>query len=106
MKQSVNQLLDIFKIKKYSRIGLPLLLVALVPARFPLFQPKPPQGPIALSEVAADISAGKVLKVEDAPDTGSLTLFYKDGSQRTTRRDKAASFLEQMQYLGVSDNQM
>jgi cell division protease FtsH len=106
MKQSVTQLFDFFKKHKYGRMGLALLLVGLVMAGVLLFQSKQQEEPIPLSEVAAAISAGKVMKIEDIQDRGSLTVYYKDGSQHTARRDKGASFLEQMEYLGVSNNQM
>ena len=106
MKQSVAQLFDFFKKHKYGRMGLALLLVGIVMSGILLFQSKQQEEPIALSEVAAAISGGKVMKIEDIQDRGSLTIYYKDGSQHTTRRDKGASFLEQMEYLGVSNNQM
>jgi cell division protease FtsH len=106
MKQSVTQLFDFFKKHKYGRMGLALLLVGLVMSSVLLFQSKQQEEPIPLSEVAAAISAGKVMKIEDIQDRGSLTVYYKDGSQHTARRDKGASFLEQMEYLGVSNNQM
>jgi len=106
MKQSVTQLFDFFKKHKYGRMGLALLLVGLVLSSTLLVQSKQQEEPIALSEVAAAISSGKVVKIEDAQDRGSLTIYYKDGSQHTTRRDKGASFLEQMEYLGVSNDQM
>jgi cell division protease FtsH len=35
-----------------------------------------------------------------------LTIYYKDGSQDTARRDKDAPFLEQMRFLGVSNSQL
>jgi cell division protease FtsH len=106
MKQSVIQILDFFKKHKYGKMSLILLLIGLVSLSTLLLRSKPQEEPIALSEVAAAISAGKVVKVEDSQNSGSLTIHYKDGSQSTTRRDQSASFLEQMQYLGVSDNQI
>ena len=106
MKQSVTQLVDFFKKHKYGRMGLALLLAGLVISSVLLFQSNQQEEPIALSEVASAISAGKVMKIEDIQDQGILTIYYKDGSQDTTRRDKAASFLEQMRYLGVSNSQM
>ena len=106
MKQSVTQILDFFKKHKYGKISLILLLIGLVSLSTLLLRSKSQEKPIPLSEVAAAISAGKVVKVEDSQDSGSLTIHYKDGSQSTTRRDQSASFLEQMQYLGVSDNQI
>ncbi len=106
MKQSVTQLFDFFKKHKYGRMGLAFLLVGLVISSALLFQTKQQEEPIALSDVAAAISAGKVVRIEDIQERGSLTIYYKDGSQHTTRRDKGASFLEQMEYLGVSNHQM
>ena len=106
MKQSVTQLFDFFKKHKYGRMSLALLMAGLVISSVMLFQTRQQEEPIPLSEVAAAISAGKVVKIEDTQDRGSLTLYYKDGSQDTTRRDKGASFLEQMEYLGVSKAQL
>ncbi|MEO5886572.1 MAG: ATP-dependent zinc metalloprotease FtsH, partial [Anaerolineales bacterium] len=106
MKQSVNQILDFFKKHKYGRMGLILLLIGLIAFGTVLLRSKPQEDPIPLSQVAAAISAGKVVKVQDSQNSGKLTIHYKDGSQSTTRRDQSASFLEQMQYLGVSDNQI
>jgi cell division protease FtsH len=106
MKQSVIQILDFFKKHKYGKTSLILLLIGLVAFGTVLVRSKPQEKPIPLSEVAAAISAGEVVKVQDSQDSGSLTIHYKDGSQSTTRRDQSASFLEQMQYLGVSDNQI
>jgi hypothetical protein len=56
----------------------------------------------ALTDVAAAISSGRVIRVEDSQDSGTLTVYYKDGTEQTARRDKSASFLEQMSYLGVT----
>jgi cell division protease FtsH len=106
MKQSVNQLFDFFRKHKYGKTSLALLMVGLVISSAMLFQTKQQEEPIPLSEVAAAISAGKVVRIEDIQERGSLTIYYKDGSQHTTRRDKGASFLEQMEYLGVSNHQM
>jgi cell division protease FtsH len=107
MKQSVTKILDFFKKHKYGRISLLLLLVGLAAGSSALFYGLRPQaGPIALSAVADAISAGSVVKIEDAQDLGELTIYYKDGSKQTTRRDKAAPFLEQMHYLGVTDGQL
>lgn len=106
MKQSVNQLFDFFRKHKYGKTSLALLMVGLVISSAMLFQTKQQEEPIALSEVAAAISSGKVVRIEDIQERGSLTIYYKDGSQHTTRRDKGTSFLEQMEYLGVSNHQM
>jgi cell division protease FtsH len=106
MKHSVTQLFDFFKKHKYGRMSLALLLVGAVILSALLFQTRQQEEPIPLSEVAAAISGGKVVKIEDIQERGSLTIFYTNGSQHTARRDKATSFLEQMEYLGVSHEQM
>jgi len=106
MKQSVIQILDFFKKHKYGRMSLILLLIGLIAFGTVLLRSKPQEDPIPLSQVAAAISAGKVVKVQDSQNSGSLTIHYKDGTQAITRRDQTAPFLEQMQYLGVSNNQL
>jgi cell division protease FtsH len=106
MKQSVIQILDFFKKHKYGRLSAVALLAVLVFASAFYIRSMQQEPPLALSEVAGAISAGKVAKIEDAPDSGNLTIYYSDGSQHTSRRDQAASFLEQMKYLGVSESEM
>jgi cell division protease FtsH len=106
MKQSVTQILDFFKKHKYGRMSLLLLLIGLVTVGTALARSKSQKEPIPLSEVAAAISAGQVVKVEDSQDSGVTTIHYKDGKQNTTLRDQTAPFLEQMQLLGVSNSQL
>ncbi len=106
MKQSVTQIVDFFKKHKYGKATLALLLVGCIVASVLIFRSKPEQEPIPLSEVAAAISAGEVAKIEDDQTNGSLTVYYQDGTQQTTRRDKTAPFFEQMEYLGVRESQM
>ncbi len=106
MKQSVIQILDFFKKHKYGRLSAVALLAVLVFASAFYIRSMQQEPPLALSEVAGAISAGRVAKIEDAPDSGNLTIFYKDGSTHTSRRDQAASFLEQMNYLGVSESEL
>ena len=106
MKQSVIQLLDFFKKHKYGKMSLILLLIGLIAFGTVLLRSKPKEDPIPLSQVAASISAGKVVKVQDSQSSGNLTIHYKDGTQDFTRRDQTSSFLEQMKYLGVSNRQL
>lgn len=106
MKQSVIQILDFFKKHKYGRLSAVALLAALIFASAFYIRSMQQEKPLALSEVAGAISAGRVARIEDFPASGSLTLYYHDDSQHTSRRDKASSFLEQMKYLGVSENEM
>jgi len=106
MKQSVIQILDFFKKHKYGKTSLILLLIGLVAFGAVLLRSKPQENPIPLSEVAAAISAGEVVRVEDSQESGLITIHYEDGTKNITLRDKTAPFLEQMQYLGVSNSQM
>ncbi|HEY6074947.1 MAG TPA: AAA family ATPase, partial [Anaerolineales bacterium] len=106
MKQSVTQLLDFFKKHKYGRLSIALLLLAMGISAALLLHSSQQEKPIPLSEVAASISSGQVIRVEDSPITGLMIVHYQDGSQHKTQRDKAASFLEQMRYLGVTNSQL
>ncbi len=106
MKPTSNQLMEFLKKHKYGRVVLASLLLVMVICAALLIRSSQEEKPVALSRVAAAISAGEVVKVEDAPSTGMLTIFYADGSQDRAQRDTASSFLEQMRYLGVSNVQM
>ncbi|MEP6895994.1 MAG: ATP-dependent zinc metalloprotease FtsH [Chloroflexota bacterium] len=106
MKQSINQLSDYFKKHKYAKLGAAVVLVVLVAvSSFYLYSSHQEQ-PLALSEVASAISAGKVSNIEDTSNSGQVTVTYKDGSQHTTQRDQTSSLLEQMKYLGVSESDL
>ena len=106
MKQSVIQILDFFKKHKYGRVTLAVLMLGVMLAAAMIIRSRPQEEPIPLSEVAAAITAGEVTKIEDDQQSGNLIVYFKDGTHKTTRRDRTAPFLEQMKYLGVSENQM
>ena len=106
MKQSVNQAVNFFKNHKYGRLSLILLILGLVVVGVMLFRSLTQEKPIALSEAAAAISAGRVVKVEELQSSDTMVIHYIGGSQDTTRRDSSTSFLEQMQFLGVNRSQM
>ncbi len=106
MRQSVNQALDFFKNHKYGRLSLALLLLVLVGFGAMFINSIMQEKPVALSKVAAAISAGRVARIEELQGSDTLIIHYKNGSQVTTRRDPAASFLEQMLFLGVSRSQI
>lgn len=106
MKQSVTSLINFFKEHKYGKVSLAAVLVFLIAAAVLVMQNRQQPVPIPLSEVAAAISQGRVSRIEDSQENGLLTVHYADGSQDTARRDKSASFLEQMVYLGVEDEQL
>jgi len=106
MKQSVNQVVDFFKNHKYGKLSLTLLVLGLVIVGAMLFSSLTEEKPIALSKVAAAISAGQVVSIEELQGSDTIVIHYKDGSQNTTRRDQTTSFLEQMQLLGADKNQI
>ncbi len=74
MKQSVTQILDFFKKHKYGKMTLALLLVGVIVSGVLLVRSKPEEKPIPLSQVAAAISAGQVVRIEDSPESGLLTI--------------------------------
>lgn len=106
MKLSVTQILDFFRKHKYGKVSLVLLVLGMVIASAYLTRSKTQQEPIPLSEVAAAISAKEVKRVEDSRYSGTITVFYNDGTQHTTLRDTSAPFLEQMRYLGVNEEEL
>ncbi len=106
MKQSVNQVLNFFKNHKYGKASLILLIIGLAAVGTMFVRSMMQEKPIALSNVAAAISAGRVVRIEELQGSNTLVIHYKDGAEDTTRRDPSTSFLEQMQFLGVSRSQM
>ena len=106
MKQSVNQVLAFFKNHKYGRVSLVLLLLGLVVFSTMFFRSITQEKPVALSAVAAAISDGQVVRIEELQGNDTVVIHYKDETQDTTRRDQSTSFLEQMQFLGVNRSQM
>ncbi len=106
MKETAIRILSFFKDHKYGKwtlLGI-VLLIALVGVL--IFRAQPPDPSISLTDVASAIAAGRVTRIEDSQDSGSLTVYYKDGTQQTARRDKATSFFEQMMYIGVTNAQL
>ena len=106
MKQSVNQIVEFFRKHKYGRLGLALLLLGLIVVGVMLYRSLTEAKPIALSEVAAAISAGRVARIEELQGSDTIVIHYKDETQDTTRRDLSTAFLEQMQLLGVDKSQI
>ncbi len=106
MKQSVTQILDFFKKHKYAKLSLAVVLLATLITSALLVNTRSAEDPIPLSAVASAISAQQVQRVEDSRYTGTITVFYTDGTEHTTLRDTSAPFLEQMRYLGVSASEL
>jgi cell division protease FtsH len=99
-------MLDLVKKNKYIRVGIVILLVALAASSLLLARQGHVEKPIPLSKVAADVKSGQVLKIEDSQGYGLVTIYYTDGSKKTTRRDPNSSALEQLQLLGVNESQL
>ncbi len=106
MKQSVTQILDFFRKHKYGKLSMVLLVIAVLITGASLLRSRTNGKPVPLSDVAADISAGRVKRVENSPGSGLVTLYYNNGTQHTTLRDTAAPFLEQMRLLGVNEEEL
>ncbi len=106
MKQSVTQIVDFFKKHKYGKVSVIVLAIAVLLTGASLLRSRTDGKPIPLSDVAADISAKRVKRVEDSINSGVVTLYYNDGTQGTTLRDTAAPFLEQMRLLGVAEEEL
>ena len=106
MRESMVKMLDFFKKNKSARAGAAVIFVGLVVFSILFARQGTVEEPIPLSQVASSVSAGQVLKIEDSPESGMVTIHYKDGSQKTTRRDLNSSFLEQLKLLGVSESQL
>ena len=106
MRESTARIIEYFKAHKYARWLLLGGLILLIAAGALLLRAQPPDRTTSLSELAVAISANRVTKIEDSQDSGTLTIYYTDGTQATAQRDKVASFFEQMSYLGVSNAQL
>ena len=103
MKESMIKMLDFLKKNKYGRAGVAVLLVGIVISIIVFTRQSAQEEPIPLSQVAGAIAAEQVVRLEDDQEKGLVIIHYKDGSEKTTRRDRNSSFLEQMKLLGVSD---
>ena len=103
MKESMIKMLDFLKKNKYGRVGVAVLLVGIVISIIVFARQSAQEEPIPLSQVAGAIAAEQVVRLEDDQEKGLVIIHYKDGSEKTTRRDRNSSFLEQMKLLGVSD---
>ena len=97
---------DFFKKSKYGKLSIVVLLVGLLVSSILLARQSVQEDPIPLSQVAAAVSAGQVVKIEDSLEKGSVTIHFKDGTQKKTRRDLNSSLLEQLRLLGVSESRL
>lgn len=85
--------------------GLALILLIII--GFAIWYPNQKQPEmISLSEIASGISSGQITKIEDTLNGGELTVYYKDGSMKKGMRDPNSSLLEQLNLLGLKQNQL
>ncbi len=61
---------------------------------------------VSLSQLASDIAAGEVVKVEDKHASGEVIVHYQNGETRIGQRDPRASLLEQLSLLGLEPEQL
>ena len=107
MKQSVNQVVEFFKKHKYGKPSLILIILGLVVVSALFIRSLTEEKPIALSKAAAAISAGRVERIEESSEQRHHNHPLYRCTRRTQRgRDPSTSFLEQMQFLGVSTSQL
>jgi cell division protease FtsH len=95
--------------KPYTKkIGIAaVLFVAIVVSALVIWLPKPkPAETVSLSEAAAAISSGEVVRIEDRYLSGDFVLYYRDGTSEGGRRDPSSSLLEQFSLLGLSEEQL
>src|SRR5512146_1434576 len=100
MREPATRILEFLKTHRYARWILLGALIAILVGGGLYLRSQPQDKTASLTDVAAAITAGHVKRIEDAQDSGTLTVYYTDGTEAAARRDKAASFFEQMTYLG------
>jgi cell division protease FtsH len=61
---------------------------------------------LSLSTIAAGISSGEIVKIEDTLITGDLVIHYSDGRTEKAIRDTNTSLLEQLTFLGLKSEQL
>ncbi|HTP00432.1 MAG TPA: ATP-dependent zinc metalloprotease FtsH [Anaerolineales bacterium] len=106
MKESAIRIYNFFKSHRYGKWTLLGIMLLVAGGATMLIRAQPQDKMVPLTDVASAITAGRVMRIEDSQDTGTLTVHYTDGTQQAARRDKSASFFEQMGYLGVTNAQL
>jgi cell division protease FtsH len=86
-------------------VGGVLLVGLTLYVRFGQSNPKRPEA-IPLSQVAAGINDGSIVKIEDGLGLGEFTIHYLDGKTEKGIRDPNTSLLEQLSLLGVPAEQL
>ena len=106
MERMSRSIRGFFKKHPYARFGVWAAVVALIGVAIGLYSRSTRPDAIPISELADAIASGRVASIADAQETGKLTIGFTDGSERITRRDTSASFLQQMALLGVTESQL
>lgn len=105
MKRNNNPQRKYFPNKRLNLIGVFLIAFMTMFVLTQLPKAKPVES-VSLSEVAAGIAAGSIVKIIDAPVTGEYTIHYQNGRVERGARDVRTSLLEQLSLLGVQGEQL
>ena len=77
-----------------------LLFVAIISMVVYNFQQPTAQETLSINQVAADIQAGKVERIEESDS--NLEVVYADGSERKSNKEPDSTLVEQLKDLGVT----
>jgi cell division protease FtsH len=82
-----------------------LLFVAIIAiVVFQFTQQSPTQAALSISEVATDIQKGSVTRISE--DGDKITVFYSDGSEKTSQKEPNGTLIDQLKALGVTNEQL
>jgi cell division protease FtsH len=82
-----------------------LLFVAIIAiVIFQFTQQTTTQAAFSISEVATDIQKGSVTRISE--DGDKITVFYSDGSEKTSQKEPNGTLIDQLKALGVTNEQL
>jgi len=82
-----------------------LLFVAIIAiVVFQFTQQTTTQTALSISEVATDIQKGSVTRISE--DGDKITVFYSDGSEKTSQKEPNGTLIDQLKALGVTNEQL
>ncbi len=98
-----QKIFPLWKSLLFGGVVLLALLALFLALRLP--RPAPPRQ-VSLSELAAGIQRGQVIRIEDTMLSGDFTVYYQEGESSRGVRDPNSSLLEQLSLLGVDGKQL
>ncbi len=82
-----------------------LLFVAIIAiVVFQFTQQTTTQTALSISEVATDIQKSSVTRISE--DGDKITVFYSDGSEKTSQKEPNGTLIDQLKALGVTNEQL